>query len=81
MSVKQTRFFTVNCAEKLESPNQCRCIWRTYLAPDDFFDLETTHPDNNPEGPAPYRHLAVNGCLFCLLLPSAREKSRKTAAL
>jgi hypothetical protein len=23
MSEKQTTFFTINCAEKLESPNQC----------------------------------------------------------
>jgi hypothetical protein len=23
MSKKQTTFFTINCAEKLESPNQC----------------------------------------------------------
>jgi hypothetical protein len=27
MSEKQTTFFTINCAEKLESPNQCSALY------------------------------------------------------
>jgi hypothetical protein len=30
MSEKQTTFFTVNCAEKLEFPNQCYKLCGTY---------------------------------------------------